>query len=85
MGTCMKKLYIDTSALAKEEAVFGKLYPIVKKRIEDRCNTVCVNTAADADFILRFELDASVPAEDRQGSDPAVRHVVQQCGLHGML
>lgn len=44
MGTCIKKLFIDTSALANADAVYGKLYPIVSKRIQDRCNTVCMNT-----------------------------------------
>ena len=63
MGICIKKLFIDTSALADAGEVYGKLYPIIKKRVEDRCNAVCMNTAGDADFVLRFELDSEIPTE----------------------
>ena len=63
MGTYIKKLSIDTTALSAAEAVFGKIVPIVKKRIEDRCGTVCVAGGVQADFTLRFAVDETVPAE----------------------
>ena len=63
MSKIIKKLYIDTTALPMQEPVYARLYPIVKKRIEDRCDTVCVDCGDQADFVLRFEPDEAVPAE----------------------
>ena len=62
MAFCVNKLHIDTSALP-EEPVFQKIYPILKKRIEARCGTVCVCDGIGADFVLQFVLDDTVPAE----------------------
>ena len=61
MANCVKRISIDTSALPLLEPFYGKIEPIVKKRIQDRCGAVC--TAEDAQFTLRFVLDASIPAE----------------------
>ena len=69
METCIKKLFIDTSSLADTAAVYEKLYPIVSKRIHDRCNTVCMHTAGDADFVLRFALDPEMPTESFRLTD----------------
>ncbi len=63
MNKTAKRIYIDTAALAAEEPVYARIYPIVKKRIEDRCGAVCVHEETGADFVLKFERDASVPAE----------------------
>jgi len=62
MAQCFTKISIDTSALPLLEPFYGKLYPILKKRIEDRCGAVCAENG-DGDFALRFRLDASLPAE----------------------
>ncbi len=63
MSNRVKKIYIDTSALPMQEAVFAKIYSIVKKRIEDRCGAVC-SAKAEADaYVVRFVLDETVPAE----------------------
>ena len=62
MNRCIRTLYIDTSSLPLAEP-YIKLYPIVKKRVEDRCGTHCVNTVQAGAFVLRFKTDASLPAE----------------------
>ena len=61
MRTFVKTLSIDTSALPKEP-VFGKLVPILKKRIEERSGTICSENGT-ADFILTFAIDGELPAE----------------------
>jgi len=61
MSAHIRTLHIDTSALPNEP-VYGKLFPILKKRIEDRCGTVCTGKGT-ADFILTFALDSELPAE----------------------
>ena len=62
MNTYIQRISIDTSALPAAEPIYAKIYPIVKKHIEDRCTTVCVNNEP-APFVLRFALDTTVPAE----------------------
>ena len=61
MHNTIRKLCIDTSLLPTEP-IYSKLYPIVSKRIQDRCHTVCVNRGS-ADYTVRFCVDATVPAE----------------------
>jgi len=61
MRAYIKTLAIDTSALPAEP-VYGKLFPILKKRIEERSGTVCLENAA-ADFTLTFAIDSELPAE----------------------
>lgn len=63
MSNTVKQIYIDTTSLPVQEAVFAKIYPIVKKRIEDRCGAVCVASAEQGAYVVRFVLDESVPAE----------------------
>jgi len=67
----MKSVSIDTSALPKTEPVYQKLFPIVKKRIEDRSGAVCLENQENADFVLRFALDSTVPAEGFRLTDIA--------------
>ena len=62
MSRSIRSIVVDTTARPAMEARYGKIFPIVKKRIEDRCPARCVE-AAEAEFVLRFELDAEVPAE----------------------
>ena len=61
MQSCVKRIHIDVSALPILDSFYPKIVPIVKKRIEDRCGAVC--TAENAEFTLKFALDASIPAE----------------------
>ena len=63
MEKIVKRICIDTTVLPKQEPVYAKIHPIVKKRVEDRCGAVCVSERAGADLILKFETDAGVPAE----------------------
>lgn len=63
MSNTVKKIYIDTTSLPAQEVIFAKIYPIVKKRIEDRCETVCAASAEQGAYVVRFVLDESVPAE----------------------
>jgi len=71
MRNCIKTLHIDTSSLPAAQPVFQKIYPILKKRIENRCGTVCVCDSTDAAFVLRFVLDPNVPAEGFRMTDCA--------------
>ena len=71
MNACIKKLFIDTSALPAAEPIYAKIAPIVKKRVEDRGATVCCTAAEEGAFILRFQLDADVPAEGFRLTDIA--------------
>ena len=61
MAQCFTEVCIDVSALPVTEPLYGKLLPIVKKRIEDRCGAVC--TTENPAFTLHFVLDSSIPAE----------------------
>ena len=63
MAECIKRICIDTSALPKAERAYQQLFPIVKKRIEDRCGAVCLENDEMAEFVLRFVPDQTVPAE----------------------
>jgi len=62
MMKCVNRISIDTESLPNSE-LFGKLFPIIKKRIEDRCGASCCENDTGAQFVLRFILDESVPAE----------------------
>ena len=59
----VKRISIDTTALSKAEQAYQQLFPIIKKRIEERCGAVCLENDKAADFVLRFALDSTVPAE----------------------
>ena len=63
MEHTVKRICIDTAALPAQKAVFEKIYPIVKKRIEGRCGAVCQPGTEPGVFVLRFVLDESVPDE----------------------
>ena len=69
MEYCVKRIFVDTSTLSATNENFGKIFPIIKKRVEDRCCAVCCENGADADFVLRFMLDETVPAEGFRLSD----------------
>lgn len=73
MSACCRTLSVDLSALPAEP-VFRKLFPIVKKRIEDRCGAVCRENDDAAEYTLRFLLDESVPAEGFRLTDGADGH-----------
>ncbi len=45
------------------EAFYPKLFPIFKKRIEDRCATKCVENAAQADYTVTLQVVKGLPAE----------------------
>lgn len=62
MSLYLQTISIDTASLPASEPVYAKLYPIVSKRIQDRCDTVCTN-AAQGDYVVRFRLDSTVPSE----------------------
>ena len=59
----VKRISVDTTALPAENALFGKIFPIIKKRMEDRCGVVCCENDKAAQYILRFVLDDKIPAE----------------------
>lgn len=61
MTQFVRKLIIDSAALPVEP-VYSKLYSIVSKRIHDRCATMCAPEGS-GDYMVRFQLDSTVPAE----------------------
>ena len=63
MSFPIQTLFIDTASLPVSVPVYQRVFPILKKRIEDRCGTVCVSDSTAAPFSLKFELDPTVPAE----------------------
>jgi len=61
MGNCFKTLTIDTTSLP-EDKIYKKVYPIISKRITDRCGAKCISTG-DSEYLLRFSLDSSLANE----------------------
>lgn len=62
MSLYLKTISIDTTSLPASEPVYAKLYPIVSKRIQDRCATVC-SAGPEGEYVVRFRLDSSIPSE----------------------
>lgn len=61
MKDYVQNLVIDSSALP-DEPIYAKLYPIISKRIHDRCATVCC-PKGNAEYTVHFRLDCTVPTE----------------------
>ena len=79
MSLYLKTISIDTASLPASEPIYGKLYPIVSKRIQDRCATVCSN-AAEGEYVVRFRLDSCVPSEGFRISDLAEGNGIEITG-----
>ena len=63
MGHCIQMITINTSMLPETDLRFQKLFPIIKKRIEDRCKAICIENGEPEAFEIKFLVDQSVPAE----------------------
>jgi len=63
MAAYLKHISIDTTTLPASQPIYQRLFPIIKKRIEDRCCTEVTEQAESNDFTVRFQLDETVPAE----------------------
>ena len=80
----IRVLSIDTTALPAGEAVYQKLFPIVKKRIEDRCAAVCAENIP-AEFTLRFVLDDTLPEEAFSLADEKAGIVIRGASFLALL
>lgn len=67
MDNLISTLLIDTTSLPSKK-IYNKIYPIISKRIHDRCATKCISSG-NSDYVIRFHIDESLPNEAFRISD----------------